>query len=203
MKLSTTLMCVLGMMLGLACSTSVLADQGGKGKDKHGASMIDISRLPPELARALQKYLHELAKDGQAKGTMGHPANGKDQPKGPPVKGKKDDPKGKEEAKGKKGDKHDAKKKDDDKGPPPHAKSKGKDDKYNPRAIENLTLSAAIAIAERAAGGIARKAEWHDKGAEPEFRIEVISADGARTRVLLDSRGRRIEHPEEKKGKDE
>jgi len=198
MKLLRCALFVLGVSLCLFSGSPAAAQKEGKGKE---GNTIDLNKLPPELAKALQKFIHDHVKHGpkgkgndHPKDKKDHPKDKKDHPKGPEMKDKKDHPK----------DKKDHPKGPEMKDKKDHPKDKKGEQKFEPRPVRNVTLSEAIAIAERDGRGTARKAEGHEKGGELEYRIEIVSTNGERTRIVLDSRGNRIDHaePADKKGKD-
>jgi hypothetical protein len=145
--------CVLFSGLGTAAQGE-LKDKGKKGKGKGPEIVeIDLSKLPPSLARELRDSLR----------TPGTPEPKKDK------KDKKD------------------KKKGEDK------KSKGK----------TINLMEAIRIAQSNANGEAVKAERKTKDGLTQFKVEVLSSSGEKSKIYLDDRGKRLESDpkDDKKGK--
>jgi hypothetical protein len=91
----------------LSLSGGVKADEdGAKGKgkgEKPNIVQLDLNKLPPDLAKALQKFIDEENKFAKGKPSKGEPSKGepsKGEPsKGEPSKGNKGEP-----SKGTKGD---------------------------------------------------------------------------------------------------
>jgi uncharacterized membrane protein YkoI len=66
--------------------------------------------------------------------------------------------------------------------------------------VKPISLSEAISAAEKAGKGQAIKAEREGESVETRFRIELVSKDGTRTRLVLGPSGKVIDSPEAGKG---
>ena len=142
----------------------------GKGKGKSEIVQVDLSKLHPGIAQYIRDQIAN-------QGNVQEPMKGKGQDDD---KKKKGEPKKGEESKGKKGE-----------------EPKGK--KGEPKKAMEISLSDAIRIAEKS--GTVVKAERRGDSDEPTtFRIDVIGADGSRTKLTLDAAGRTVAQ-ESKKGK--
>jgi uncharacterized membrane protein YkoI len=170
----------------LLLTSSSLADQQekgkgkGKGKDKGitGIVQVDLSKLPPDLAK---QVLAALA---------GTPA--------PDKKGKKDDD---EVKKDKKGDPKKKKAKDDDDDDEVRKGKKG-DDKKGKGAAMTISLADAVRIAEKHTQGEAFKAQRKGEGTAAQYKVEVLDRQGAKGNVTLDARGQVLDYAT-KGGKDD
>jgi len=104
--------------------------------------------------------------------------------------------KGKYDSKGK----PEAKKHDDKGRPGPATKD---DDKKKPGdkkgAGKAISLTEAIAIAEKVGRGQAVKAERKGEGADAQFKIDVVGRNDTRSKITLDAAGRVVE-PDRGKG---
>jgi uncharacterized membrane protein YkoI len=137
-----------------------LADDKNPPK-KSNLVEVDLSKLPPDVARKLQEFLQQSAKEPyKDKG------KGKGKPKAPePAPLPTEKPKPSEPA------------------PPPKEKAK-------PTVARNITLVEAITLAEKSGKGTATKAERKGEGSETFYRIEVTGSDGKKTRIELTLQGK-------------
>jgi hypothetical protein len=158
----------------------------GKGKGKSEIVQVDLSKLHPGIAQYIRDQIAN-------QGNVQEPMKGKGQDDD---KKKKGEPKKGEESKGKKGEEPKGKKGEEPKGKKGE-EPKGK--KGEPKKAMEISLSDAIRIAEKS--GTVVKAERRGDSDEPTtFRIDVIGADGSRTKLTLDAAGRTVAQ-ESKKGK--
>jgi uncharacterized membrane protein YkoI len=70
--------------------------------------------------------------------------------------------------------------------------------------VKPISLVEAITIAEKAGKGQATRAEVKGQGAEAQFRVDLVTKDGTRTRMTLSAAGKVVESgegPPAKEGK--
>jgi hypothetical protein len=77
---------------------------------------------------------------------------------------------------------------------------KGKGKEEAPAKVTGISLTEAIARAEKATGGTATRAERQDEDKVVSYRIDLRGKDGARVRVTLDASGK--VQPAQKKDED-
>ncbi len=199
-----------GLSLCLAFAVTARADEKpekGKPEPKVLIIQLDASKLPPDVL----KRLMELAEEG--KGTPAKPDDKKEGPRKVPP--------GYEEAFKKFATPVEPEKKpeEDKKGPPTlppglakklGALPEGKPEPgKKPEAKESaraISLSEAIAIAEKTAKGTAVEAERSGEGGDVHFKVEVVGKDGQKQKVVLDASGKvqagKEKEDDEKKGEE-
>jgi uncharacterized membrane protein YkoI len=67
--------------------------------------------------------------------------------------------------------------------------------------VKPVSLIEAITSAEKAGKGQATKAERKGEGADAQFKVDVVLADGSRIRITLNAAGKVLENEPAPKGK--
>jgi hypothetical protein len=99
---------------------------------------------------------------------------------------------------GKGGDEKGTKGKGDE--PAPEPKKKGETKKSAPKSsAKTISLTEAIAIAEKAGKGQAVKAERKGEGEETQFKVEVVGKGGEKSKIELSASGERRDAKEQPK----